>query len=115
MTDQSVENEIKHTRDGSVTELKIGIEDEGGQLKTLAARLERSLSALEKLPEFPLHEFLRLGNALTHDVSVSAGCTAPSAGDGRIVLRAPLHLEVFASALTALEGYLCHERSPSLG
>lgn len=98
-----------------MAELKVGVADESGQLEALAAQLAKSLSALEKLPEFPLDEFLRLGHALTHDVSVVTCRTASATGDNGIVLRVLLHLEIFTSALTALESYLCHERSPSLG
>lgn len=97
-----------------MTELKVEVADEYGQLKALAAQVERSLSALEQLPEFPLDGFLRLGHALAHDVGIAAGSPAATTSDGRIVLGVFLHLELLATALTALEHYLCHETSPSL-
>ena len=93
--------------------LTIQVDD--GQLKELAAGISSSLSALEHVAEFPLHSFHDLGFALAHDVAIGADRPASSAGNSGIVLRVGLHMELFATALAALERYVCHERCPSLG
>lgn len=95
---------------------RLSVEIEGnGQLEELASRIEQSLSALEQLPKFPLESFLRLGDAIAHQLSVEPLCPASGTGDDRIALRVSGHIELFAAAVGALERYLCHEVTPSRG
>ncbi|MCY1535073.1 hypothetical protein D9M68_704630 [compost metagenome] len=91
------------------------VELNSAAVASLMDQLQHDLSAFEQLPEFPLESFLRLGDALSHDLSVEPLGPTATAGDERIVLRVVGHLELFAAAIGALQRYLCHLTSPSPG
>lgn len=84
-------------------------------LEEACGRIESSLLALEQVPQFPLEEFLGLLHGLIANLSVDALGSASGARNDRIVLRVGGLLELFAAAVGALEGQLCHRDSPLLG
>lgn len=95
--------------------MKLEISADLRPLEELGDRIERALLALEQVPEFPKHEFLRLLEGLISELSVDSLRSTSDAGHDRIVLRVGRVLELFAAAVGALEVQLCHRDSPLLG
>ena len=95
--------------------MKLEISADLRALEEVGDRIERSLLALEQVPQFPLDEFLGLLHGLIANLSVDTLGSASGACNDRIVLRVGGLLELFAAAVGALEGQLCHWDSPLLG
>lgn len=95
--------------------MKLQIAADLKPLEEACSQIEGSLLALEQVPQFPLEEFLGLLHGLIANISVEPLGSAASAGNDRIVLRVGGLLELFASAVGALERQLCHRDSPLLG
>lgn len=86
--------------------MNLQIEVDAAQTITLIETLRADLAALKDIPQFPLDEFLRLGDGLISDLSVGSSCLAADTGDGRIVVQVVGMLEVFAAAIAALKLYV---------
>lgn len=73
------------------------------------------LSRLESIPEFPLEPFLFLYSSLVEQIGSGSDFATLHTSDGRVFLEFGRVFELLSSALRALDGYLSHKNSPSLG
>lgn len=75
----------------------------------------KHLRRLEAIPEFPLEQFLSLLGCMVDQLGSGPDFAALHASDGRIVLEFGRMFELFATAVGALDLYLSHRGTPSLG
>lgn len=85
--------------------MKLQIEVDTTETIALIESMRADLAALKQIPEFPLDEFLRLGDALISHLAVGSGCATVVANDDRLVVQVVGVLEVFAAAIAALKLY----------